>query len=36
MEALQKRARKMRTAADRLSVEFGYAREPDARMKAAI
>jgi IclR family transcriptional regulator, KDG regulon repressor len=36
MEALQKRARKMRTAADRLSVEFDYAREPDARMKAAI
>ena len=36
IEALQKRARRMRTAADRLSEEFGYAREPVARMKAAI
>jgi len=26
----------MRVAADRLSVEFGYAGEPEARMKAAI
>ena len=36
IEALQKRARRMRVAADRLSVEFGYAGEPEARMKAAI
>lgn len=35
IEALQKRARRMRAAADRLSVEFGYAREPEARIKAA-
>ncbi len=36
IEALQKRARRMRAAADRLSLEFGYAREPEARMKATI
>lgn len=36
IEALQKRARRMRAAADRLSLEFGYARELEARMKAAI
>ena len=29
IEALQKRARSMRAAADRLSLEFGYAREPE-------
>ena len=36
IEALQKCARRIRTAADRLSVEFGYARELEVRMKAAI
>jgi DNA-binding IclR family transcriptional regulator len=35
IEALQKRARQVRVAADRLSSEFGYAGEPEARVKAS-
>jgi DNA-binding IclR family transcriptional regulator len=34
METLQKRGRVVRAAADRLSAEFGYAGEPEARVKA--
>jgi len=36
IEALQKRARIVRAAADRLSGEFGYAGEPEPRVKAAV
>jgi IclR family KDG regulon transcriptional repressor len=36
IEALQKRARLVRTAADRLSAEFGYAGEAEPRVKAAV
>jgi IclR family KDG regulon transcriptional repressor len=36
IEALQKRARLVRPAADRLSGEFGYAGEPKPRVKAAV
>ena len=35
IEALQKRARFVRAAADRLSGEFGYSSEPEPRIKAA-
>jgi IclR family transcriptional regulator, KDG regulon repressor len=35
IEALQKRARLVRAAADRLSGEFGYSSAPDPRIKAA-
>jgi IclR family transcriptional regulator, KDG regulon repressor len=35
IEALQKRARVVRAAADRLSAEFGYAGEPEPRIRAA-
>ena len=36
IEALQKRARMVRAAADRLSAEFGYAGESEPRVKAAV
>ena len=36
IEALQKRARIVRAAADRLSAEFGYVGEPEPRVKAAV
>jgi DNA-binding IclR family transcriptional regulator len=36
IEALQKRARIVRAAADRLSAEFGYAGEPEPRVRAAV
>jgi DNA-binding IclR family transcriptional regulator len=36
IEALQKRARIVRAAADRLSAEFGYAGESEPRVKAAV
>jgi DNA-binding IclR family transcriptional regulator len=36
MEALQKRARAVRAAADRLSAEFGYTGEGEPRVKAAV
>ena len=36
IEALQKRARIVRAAADRLSAEFGYAGEPEPRIRAAV
>lgn len=36
IEALQKRARTVRAAADRLSAEFGYTGEPESRVKAAV
>jgi DNA-binding IclR family transcriptional regulator len=36
IEALQKRARVVRAAADRLSAEFGYTRESEEQAKAAI
>jgi DNA-binding IclR family transcriptional regulator len=36
IEALQKRARVVRAAADRLSAEFGYAGETESRVKAAV
>jgi IclR family transcriptional regulator, KDG regulon repressor len=35
IEALQKRARVVRAAADRLSIEFGYSGEPEPRIRAA-
>ena len=35
IEALQKRARTVRAAADRLSAEFGYTGEGEPRVKAA-
>ena len=35
IEALQKRVRIVRAAADRLSIEFGYAGEPEPRIRAA-
>jgi IclR family transcriptional regulator, KDG regulon repressor len=36
IEALQKRARIVRAAADRLSREFGFAGEPEPRVKAVV
>ena len=36
IEALHKRARLVRTAADRLSAEFGYTGEAESRVKAAV
>jgi DNA-binding IclR family transcriptional regulator len=36
IEALQKRARIVRAAADRLSAEFGYAGESEPRVRAAV
>lgn len=36
IEALQKRARTVRAAADRLSGEFGFAGEPERRVTAAV
>jgi DNA-binding IclR family transcriptional regulator len=36
IEALQKRARTVRAAADRLSAEFGYGGEAEPRVKAAV
>jgi hypothetical protein len=36
IEALHKRARLVRAAADRLSDEFGYPGEPEPRVKAAV
>jgi IclR family KDG regulon transcriptional repressor len=36
IEALQKRARIVRAAADRLSAEFGYAGEPEPRVRTAV
>ena len=36
IEALQRRARAVRAAADRLSGEFGFAGEPERRVKAAV
>jgi len=35
-EALQKRARTVRAAADRLSAEFGFTGEPEPRVRAAV
>ena len=36
IEALQKRARLVRAAADRLSAEFGYGGDAESRVKAAV
>jgi IclR family transcriptional regulator, KDG regulon repressor len=36
IEALQKHARLVRAAADRLSAEFGFAGEPEPRVKATV